>query len=105
MQMAGRKSSDLKPSQMHIQKNGGQMKLKFNIQKGSLMPANRNKISPLKMVLSKMGIGDRVCFPAKYYARIVPMIYHYGKVLGVRVSVNRVSDNTYSFTRRVAELI
>jgi hypothetical protein len=81
------------------------MKLKFNIQKSGVVNSNKNKISPIKLTLARMGIGDRVCFPAKYYARIVPMIYHYGRVLGVRISVNRVSDNTYSFTRKMAELL
>lgn len=80
-------------------------KLKFAIQKGLSFPQARKKINPIKLSLARMGIGDRVYFPAKYYARIVPMVYHYGKILGVKVSVLRVTDNTYSFVRKTGELI
>jgi len=80
-------------------------KLKFAIQKGISFPHARKQVNPIKMAIAKMGIGDRVYFPAKYYARIVPMVYHYGKILGVKVSVLRVTDNTYSFVRKAGELI
>jgi hypothetical protein len=52
-----------------------------------------------------MGIGDRVMFPSKYYARIVPLVYHYGRVLGVKVTIRRLNDETYAFWRVIGELI
>ena len=81
------------------------MQIKLSIEKGNIKMPSRKKNNPLRKILSRMGIGDRVAFPAKYYARIVPMVYHYGRVLGVRVKIRRLTDDTYAFWRVVGELL
>jgi len=79
--------------------------LKLRIEKGGIRMPRKRKTNPIKTALSRMGIGDRVMFPAKYYARIVPLVYHYGRTLGVKVTIRRLNDDTYAFWRVVAELL
>lgn len=81
------------------------MQIKLNIEKGSIRMPSRKKNNPIRRILGRMGIGDRVPFPAKYYARIVPLVYHYGRVLGVKVRIRRLNDSTYAFWRVVGELL
>jgi len=81
------------------------MQVKLSIEKGSIKMPSRKKNNPVRKILGRMGIGDRVMFPAKYYARIVPLVYHYGRVLGVKVRIRRLNDSTYAFWRVVGELL
>lgn len=81
------------------------MQVKLSIERGGIKMPSRKKNNPIRRVLGRMGIGDRVAFPAKYYARIVPLVYHYGRVLGVKVKIRRLTDDTYAFWRVVGELL
>jgi len=81
------------------------MNIKLIIEKGSIKMPSRKKLNPIKRILSRMGIGDRVVFDSKYYARLVPLFYHYGRLLGVKVSIRRLSDDKYGAWRMPAELI
>ena len=80
-------------------------KIKLSIDRGGIRMPSKKKLNPIKRALSRMGIGDRVMFSAKYYARIVPLVYHYGRVLGVKVTIRRLNDETYAFWRVIGELI
>jgi len=81
------------------------MNIKLSIERGSIKMPSRKKLNPIKRILSRMGIGDRVVFDSKYYARLVPLFYHYGRLLGVKVSIRRLNDDKYGAWRMPAELI
>lgn len=82
-----------------------QMNIKLSIERGGIKMPSRKKLNPIKRVLARMGIGDRVVFDSKYYARLVPLFYHYGRTLGVKVTIRRLSDDKYGAWRVAGELL